>query len=189
MELVGFYFTNRTYGIRVKLTPDQEKLFENNFRLTSTTTSSPDESLHENLEMSNSYPGLSFVPIEDDTIPPTTNKPHITIGCAPGVAAVTTGTDLMKIISYELDLDNSLIDNTTLTINIDGQSYTDDVSLYRSEDNFTDEAFVIYPSMKILVNAIFQPYFLPSSSYSIHTHHCLSIILSLLFASIHFMCF
>jgi hypothetical protein len=168
MELVGFVFTNRTYGIRVKLSPEQEKLFDNSRSVES-------ESDHE-LELNDgtwrerdvlqsqsilrilnqTLPGIKFEP-QEMNFNPTNNKPHITIGCSPGVSAVTTGTDLNEVIAFENDRNNTQIGNFTL----EHDDVADFVIHYQ---NSSSDSFVVYPRMKIIAHAKFEPYYLADNS-------------------------
>jgi len=141
--MVGFVFTNRTYGIRVNLTAEQRKIFDNDAR----------KGVHYRTmnEISSNYPGIRFEE-QPENYNPTDTKAHVTIGTAPRISAVTTGPDLLEVIAYEKD---ASINRTTLPVE-EGHFVT-----YRNGD---EKVFVLYPHQKMIADTTFEPYLNPFNS-------------------------
>lgn len=120
--IVGFVMTPRTFGARVKLDAEELKLWDQESE--SQLSTSPGvssgvrhlvhSSTHQNLTVINSmrespwYPHCHATLVSSEELEqsfqPTKGKgsrAHITLGCAEGIAAVTTGYDLLDVIECE----------------------------------------------------------------------------------------
>jgi len=142
MELIGWFFTNRTYGIRMSLSAEQKELYAPDGESNLTTI------LRDNTNTMTSYknyPGIEYVE-QELSLTPSSSTAHITIGCAPGIPAQVTGDDLGKIVTMESD-------SATPRVNIS----LADSSLMVQYGEW--EAFVVYPHSKIKANATFRPYY------------------------------
>jgi len=150
-NLIGFFFTKRTYGIRVNLTAEQEELFD--FDTEKQDGTAPSSS--SRLINKSDFPGIEFIP-QPMNSQPSRSRAHITLGCAPEVLAVQTGLDLLDIIQYEFDE----IDHDDEVIPSLGT-----LSLFHKE-NITKSAFVLYTEQKLLVDGKFEAYHSPASDVS-----------------------
>jgi hypothetical protein len=141
MTLIGVFFTNKTFGVRVLLTEVQQEMFdEGTGHVTSHATPYTDN-----------YPGIEFIP-QPLNFTPSNSKAHITLGVGPGVLAVQTGPDLLSIVEYENNSTDFGWKNSTLT----------NIGVLREYYSLSAEniplAFVFYLNDKMVANATFKPY-------------------------------
>lgn len=124
--IIGLVMTPRTFGARVKLDEEQIKLWDND-----TQQSSPSTNIHSNHvetrgliksdPMSNDKTEerstftcqipLVCLPQKDLNFQPTKgpgSSAHVTLGCADNIPPVTTGLDLLEVVDYESQMDNSV---------------------------------------------------------------------------------
>jgi 2',3'-cyclic-nucleotide 3'-phosphodiesterase len=120
--IVGFVITPRTFGARVKLGTEELKLWDQESEFQSSRFSSVSSgvghishnSTHQNPTVDNSMRDKPWFPHCQATLvcsekleqsfQPTKGKgsrAHVTLGCADGIAAVTTGYDLLDVIECE----------------------------------------------------------------------------------------
>jgi len=111
LKSIGWILTPRTFGARLHLTEEQLILWNNK------------EEEVKNLPQVNTkcptvvYQGnrIEIIPQDADILGnfrPTSgigSRAHLTLGCAPGISAVTTGLDLIDIIHQESIADESII--------------------------------------------------------------------------------
>ncbi|CAL8135012.1 unnamed protein product [Orchesella dallaii] len=156
LHLVGYVLTNRTFGIRVNLTEAQLPLFDN---------TKADEQPSRQFEILTTsatldLPGIRFETLElPPSLPASNSRAHVTLGCGPGISAVTTGPDLLQAIEYEIDSDGSVTSVSFDNIRdpVDPQEQNMRVTQYIKEGT-EDPVFVIYPSVKLIANATLLPY-------------------------------
>jgi len=166
LAIVGFYFTEKTFGLRVKLSEETGKLFDNErgrclTRRNSTSFTSADPPGQDGKKgkpagaggggsgekRAKLYPGLSFVS-QRDNFQPTDTRAHITIGTAGSkVKAKQAGEDLLDIIDLELR-------STTLF-----HDYKVPSGTLRQFGRHGDYVFVLYPKSRIYVKGVFLPLF------------------------------
>lgn len=163
MNLVGYVITSRTFGIRVELTSDQKSLFDGENGKTETEQVSPEKSN----KMSAPLPGE--LKLEQQKFPPslpaTSTRAHITLGCAPGVAAVVTGPDALQAIRYEQSGAGLGESWDNIVDPKDENSQNMRVTLYKPNATSppSDFMFVIYPRVKVLANATLERYYQKST--------------------------
>jgi hypothetical protein len=178
MHLVGLFFTLRTYGVRVKLTADEQEVFEiderrnslqaaryadiKNNSLESKNVTSSDSEEHEyegyfhSGTVSNHplYPGINFEPQTTD-FHPTESRAHITMGCAEKVDAVQTGLDLLEIIDLEI---STHVFHQDFTIG-GGDIPLATFRQFGGDGEIGQETvFVIYPKEIMITDATFSVY-------------------------------
>lgn len=183
IHLVGLFFTKNTYGIRVKLTPEEQKLFQQDDRINSAQAMTDNNDAEETNEITYHisidtdpktfpyepyyyskyqvdesshpfYPGIKFRP-QKENFHPTESRAHVTLGCAPQVNAVQTGLDLQEIIDMEV---SSFVHHQDFTI---GGKDVPRATLreFKVHDDFGSTAFVVYPSEEMVAEATFNAYF------------------------------
>lgn len=178
MHLVGLFFTNRTFGLRVKLTREEQSIFEVDER--SNTFQAAVETNHhfenrsdllepvghvyegyfhshqEKVESHPLYPGIHFVP-QDKDFHPTESKAHVTLGCGKDVSPEQTGLDLLEIIDLEIsggvyhrdfNIGGGDLPSSTLRQFGGGDQDGDEM----------EQVFVIYPNEKMVTDATFSVY-------------------------------
>lgn len=181
MELVGFVFTNRTFGIRVNLKDVQKTLFEEGTPFSKdaeNTEETEEEPLPSAVE---TFPGVTLQAQEyPSNYPVTTTRAHVTLGCAPGVPAVTTGPDMVEVINYEIRLGNGATQVTTWNITDPMDSSKEMmVALYKPSEEASDPKdfiFVVYPRVKIMADAVLTPY-IQDKSASARVFSCQFLVL------------
>jgi 2',3'-cyclic-nucleotide 3'-phosphodiesterase len=143
-NLIGLFFTERTFGIRVLLTESQEELFDRDEEMLAVKL------LGESRAQEANYPGIEFQSQKED-FHPTSSGAHITLGCAPGIPAVETGPDLLEIVENEISLNETYYKDFMLegigTLRQYGDGQSESIS------------FVFYPKNKMVVTGTFQAYF------------------------------
>lgn len=178
MHLVGLFFTKSTYGVRIKLTAEEQSLFQEDNRVNSAQTvisSNVSDSdnyttfpvksrgfgyepyyygpKNDSLNRHPYYPGINFRPQKED-FHPTESRAHITMGCAPNISAVQTGLDLLNIIDLEV---SSFVSHQDYAI--EGTDIPKGILReYKVEDDYDSTAFVIYPSEEMIAGAVFDAY-------------------------------
>jgi len=111
LHSIGWILTPRTFGARLYLTEEQLILWNNEDTEVETppqtnTKYQPSQVHHGNQ--------INVIPQDPDILGnfrPTSgrgSRAHLTLGCAPGVSAVTTGLDLVEIINQESIADESI---------------------------------------------------------------------------------
>ena len=161
LAIVGLYFTDRSFGLRVKLTKEQDNLFDDERKLchqnslhsedeaqaqNSIATKDPSKEKHPRKHRhSKDYPGISFVS-QRENYQPTNSRAHITIGCAPKVKAYKAGEDLLDIIDLE---------RRSSTLHHD---YKIPGGTLRQFGRHGDYAFMIYPQNRVMAKAVFMPF-------------------------------
>ena len=163
-QIIGFYFTERTFGARILLSEEQEELFD----VEETSRSRKSFKKHAKLIKDANYPGITFVP-QDLNFHPTSSRAHLTLGCAPEVQAVVTGLDLLEIVEYEININETFYKDYILS----------EIGTLRQygENDTSAMSFVLYPKYKMLVNATFEAYFTSSSPRIIVACSLFSVIL------------
>ncbi|CAL8144319.1 unnamed protein product [Orchesella dallaii] len=178
MHLVGLFFTKNTYGIRLKLTADEQKLFREDTRENSAQTVVEEINEIDSLSLTNEhtrgfayepyyynrkeqledmdhpfYPGIKFRP-QKQNFHPTESRAHVTLGCAPGIQAVQTGLDLIQIIDMEV---SSFTFHQDFTV---GGKEVPEATLrqYKIYDEPGTNVFVVYPSEEMIAQALFDAY-------------------------------
>ncbi|CAG7834595.1 unnamed protein product [Allacma fusca] len=149
-DLVGVFFTPRTFGIRVNLSQIQEDIFGMEVSGVAGT-----DSVTPNLEAIKDYPGIDFLPQDEDNFHPTDSRAHVTLGCAPNVSAVTTGEDLLKILAFEK--------NETFCGEVVSAEHGNLIQMGTDCD-----IFVYYLEEKMIANATFDVYYSRCSKTSIN---------------------
>lgn len=178
MHFVGLFFTNNTYGVRVKLTAEEQKLFREDTRDNSAQQSEselnneidrlPNEQhfsyepyyfVPERADRRDNgpfYPGIQFQP-QVQNFHPTESRAHVTLGCAPGIPAVQTGLDLINIIDLEVSSYATHED-----FNIGGKDIPKAVlrewKAETEEGSYDVSAFVVYPEDEMVAEAVFDAY-------------------------------
>ncbi|ODM91255.1 2',3'-cyclic-nucleotide 3'-phosphodiesterase [Orchesella cincta] len=178
MHLVGLFFTKNTYGIRIKLTAEEQKLFREDTRENSAQAVVEETNEIDGIVLPNQenhgfayepyyytkkeqpedlnhpfYPGIQFRP-QKDNFHPTESRAHTTLGCAPGIPAVQTGLDLIQIIDMEV---SSFAYHQDFIV---GGKDVPEATLrqYKVYDEPGTVVFVVYPSEQMIAEAIFNAY-------------------------------
>ncbi|CAG7731791.1 unnamed protein product [Allacma fusca] len=128
VHIIGLFFTEKTFGFRVKLTPQQIPLFDEKDASTKCRSKSSAQTI----------PSKSHC---DDKI----SRAHITIGCAPNVKAYQAGEDLKDLIDLETRVQSVFTADYTL----------ENGDVLRQFGRFGD-AFIVYLSKQFIVNAEFN---------------------------------
>jgi 2',3'-cyclic-nucleotide 3'-phosphodiesterase len=165
--IVGFVITPRTFGARVKLGTEELKLWDQESEFHSSRFSSVSSgvshishnSTHQNLTVDKSMRDRPWFPHCQATLvcsekleqsfQPTKGKgsrAHVTLGCAEGIAAVTTGYDLLDVIECEG------------TSDITGRCRTFSLSRGWLRD-YGKSRWVLYMCRQITVSSLFTGYY------------------------------
>jgi len=146
LHSIGWILTPRTFGARLRLTQKQLILWNN---MDAEVKNPLQDSTKYHLDQIRERNGISIIPQDPDILgnfQPTSGKgsrAHLTLGCAPGVDAVTTGLDLVDIIEQE-----SIADESTITYNLTN-------GWLRS---YGQDRWVFYPQTQFLLDSQFRGY-------------------------------
>jgi hypothetical protein len=160
LAIVGLFITTKTFGYRVKLSREQDELFDPERKAGCSTspecTEKPSSCIIENKSKGKSpkvhhpkeYPGISFIR-QKENFQPSNSRAHITIGCAPKVKPFHAGEDLLDII----DLEKRSSSSAALHHDFKIPSGT-----LRQFGRNGDYAFAVYPDNRILAKSVFMPF-------------------------------
>lgn len=174
LYLIGYVITPRTFGVRLKLGKDALELWgADDHEIEADDTASREPS-KEGQQSAKKKMGVSLAntrvrknscqttlkqglsQLHEDRFCPTTGKgsrAHLTLGCAPGIAAKITGFDLIKVVSHEQEMMKT---ENLQQLSERVQTFTIPEGELRT---YGDGIWVIYPEKEIHVNSLFSGFY------------------------------
>lgn len=174
LQLIGFVMTPQTFGVRLRLGEDALELWgidDHETEAEDTASKQPSKAGQESAKKTNrvslantSVKKNSFLTtlrdgpsqLHEHRFAPTSgrgSRAHLTLGCAPGVAARMTGFDLIKVVSCEQEI--------LKTENL--QQLREKVQTFSLSEGelrtYGDGIWVIYPEKEIHVDSLFSGFY------------------------------